>query len=121
MIDKTEIPFCYGYVLWHEGQCYSADGQRSKATQEEVDKHNKEFDQANIKGLDACDVGVGGIFYRKGDSVTTWLGTKVGVITRENAQNVYMSHVQTGEAKLTMFFRARKLKRSDGWFYMRVA
>lgn len=121
MIDKHDIPFCFGYVLWHEGQCYSANGERQSATQEEVDKHNKEFDQANIKGLDACKIGLGGVFYRKGNNVVTWMGTVVGVVTKENSQNVYMTHIQGNDAGLSMQFRARKLKDCDGWFYKRIS
>lgn len=75
-----ENEVCLGYLFDFTGEgIFDATLGKVEVTPEEMEIHNRLFDEALLTGLDEnCEVGQEGTFYFTGNGkVTTWMGTVV--------------------------------------------
>lgn len=111
--DKNQ---CLGYLMHFEGRgTYDAEHGLVEVTKEEADTHNKVYDEAIIKGLDACPLSKGSEFYFDLNKmeVKTWLGTKVSERVELKGNTVHMF-------RKGMRFRGVRTRGEDHIFLKRV-
>jgi len=67
-----------GYLFNFDGHGVFSPAGKVNITPEEMEAHNKELSEAEIKGLDEnCQIGQGGTFYFVKGQVQTFVGTVV--------------------------------------------
>jgi hypothetical protein len=115
LITIAETNTCLGYLLDFAGRgVFSPDG-KVEITKEQADTHNRLLAEAEIAGLDRCEIGQWGTFYwspQKG--VTTWTGVKVANYTLNQSQTVLT--FRRGEK----VFRGRLKKDADCFNFKRI-
>jgi hypothetical protein len=69
---------CLGYLMNFNGRgIYSPDG-KIEITSADAEAHNKALSQAEIDGLDTCEIGQHGtLYWSPSGGIHTWIGTRV--------------------------------------------
>jgi hypothetical protein len=110
---------CFGYLMHFTGHgVYEPNFGRMEVTPEQAQNHNRLLSETEIKGVDEnCVVGLGGMFYTKGENghtiVTTWLGDSVSREVHINGQILTF-------IRKAMAFRARLRRDQDCFFFKRI-
>lgn len=96
---------CLGYLFDFTGHgVFDPIFGKVEVTHEEADAHNKALSEAELKGLDNCQVGQGGTFYYVNGAVQTFVGTPVtfpslvkvngNTITFQRGMRIYRGRLQ---------------------------
>jgi hypothetical protein len=88
--DRSGRDCCLNYLFYAPGMgVYDPSIGKVEVTKEEADTHNRLLSEALIAGLETCEIGQCGTFYRRASNtpsrieVTTWTGEVVGTAIRE--------------------------------------
>lgn len=111
-----------GYLFLHEGVAYSPGGCHGQLTKDEVDAHNAALSQAEIAGLEKCEIGQCGTFYAKlvpfgKANVSTWIGEHISTGHVEGRTITFHRRMADGTMGC---FRGRLRKDSDAFYFKRI-
>lgn len=80
---------CVGYLFNFTGKgIFSPDGLIEEVTPEQMETHNKLLSQAEIAGLDKCEIGQHGTFYYVNGKVSTFTGEVVSTSILRNGKSI---------------------------------
>ncbi len=103
-----------GYLMEFPGHGVYSPSGKVEVPPVDVDIHNRTLSAAEIKGLDACQVGQYGSFYYTEGKVKTWVGELVSADVSVQGQTITFK-------RLGRTYRGRLAKDSSFFNFRRVS
>ena len=103
-----------GYLFDFPGRGVFSPDDKVEVTPEQAEKHNAILSQAEIDGLDNCQIGQWGTFYYVNNQVRTWVGQVVSDTIWRNGNGIKFEYKDK-------MFRGRLQKNADYFNFKRIS